>query len=85
MNLSKLSSPIRVYVIGTVISALILCSPVIALLMLIAAEALIDLLLAAGTGAVYCLAAGAIVLVLFRKYRGFSPVMLIRVPSLPRS
>jgi hypothetical protein len=85
MNLSKPSSPVRGYVIGAVISALILCSPVIALLMLIAAEALVDLLLAAGTGAVYGLAAGVIVLILFRNFRGFWPVALITAPSVPES
>jgi hypothetical protein len=85
MNLGKQSNPILGYVIGAAISALILCSPVIVLLMLIAAEALIDLLLVAGTGAIYGIAAGVIGLFLFRKFRGFSPITLIRVPAVPKS
>jgi hypothetical protein len=85
MNLGKQSNPIPGYVIGAAISALILCSPVIALLMLIAAEALIDLLLVAGTGAIYSIAAGVSCLFLFQKFLGFSPVTLIRVPAVPKS
>ena len=77
MNLSSQSNSIRNYVIGGGISVLILCSPVIALLALIAAEALVDLLLVAGTVAVYGLTAGLIGLFLvrtsvpFRRSRSF--------------
>ena len=85
MKLSTHPNPIRDYVIGAAISVLILCSPVIALLMLIAAEALVDLLLLAGAGAVYGLVAGVIGLFLVRKFRTFSLVTLIGVPSLAKS
>jgi hypothetical protein len=84
MNVSTRQRPIRGYVIGAAISALALLSPVIAFLMLIAAEALTDLLLAAGTGAIYCIAAVAIGWVLFRKFRVFSPITLNTVPSLAK-
>src|SRR5262252_6270251 len=49
MNLSKPVNPIRNYASGSVIAALILLSPVIAFLMVIAAEMLIDLLMVGGT------------------------------------
>ena len=49
MNLSKPVNPIRNYTFGSVIAALILLSPVIAFLMAIAAEMLIDLLMVGGT------------------------------------
>jgi hypothetical protein len=44
MNLSKPVSPIRNYAFGSVMTALILFSPVLAFLIVIVAEMLIDLL-----------------------------------------
>jgi hypothetical protein len=67
MNLSKPVNPIRNYAFGSVIAALILLSPVIAFVMVIAAEMLIDLLMMGGTSAVCAVAAG-IGLVLFRRF-----------------
>ncbi|MBV8089241.1 MAG: hypothetical protein JO139_06645 [Alphaproteobacteria bacterium] len=55
------------------------------MLMLIAAEALVDLLLVAGTGAVYGLVAGVIGLFLVRNFRTFSPGTLIRAASVLKS
>ena len=49
MNLSKPVNLIRYYAFGSVIMALILLSPVIGFLMVIAAEMLIDLLMVGGT------------------------------------
>jgi len=68
MNLSKPVNPIRNYAFGSVIAALMLPSPVIAFLMVIAAEMLIDLLMMGGTSAVCAVAAGGIGLVLSRKF-----------------
>jgi hypothetical protein len=68
MNLSKPVNPIRSYAFGSVIVALILLSPVVAFLVVIAAEMLIDLLIVDGTSAVCVVAAGGIGLVLFRKF-----------------
>ena len=68
MNLSKPFNPIRNYAFGSVITALILLSPVVAFLMVIAAEMLIDLLMVGGTSAVCAVAAAGIGLVLFRKF-----------------
>src|SRR3984893_8360241 len=68
MNLSKPVNPIRNYAVGSVITALILLSPVVAFLMVIAAEMLIDLLMMGGTSAVCVVAAGSIGLVLSRKF-----------------
>ena len=68
MNLSKPVNPIRNYAFGSVIAALILLSPVIAFLIAIAAEMLIDLLTVGGTSAVFAVAAGGIGLVLSRKF-----------------
>src|SRR5215472_9914001 len=68
MNLSKPANPIRYYAFGSVITALILLSPVVAFLMVIAAEMLIDLLMVGGTSAVCVVAAGGIGLVLSRKF-----------------
>jgi hypothetical protein len=66
MNLSKPVNPIRNYAV--VITALILFIPVVAFLMVIAAEMLIDLLMVGGTSAVCVVAAGSIGLVLSRKF-----------------
>jgi hypothetical protein len=66
-NLSKPVSPIRNYAFGSVITALILLSPVFAFLVVIAAEMLIDLLIVGGTSAVCAVAVGGIGLVLSRK------------------
>jgi len=68
MNLSKPVNPIRNYAVGSVITALILLGPVAALLMVAAAEMLIDLLILGGTSAVCAVAAGGIGLVLSRKF-----------------
>ena len=68
MNLSKPVNPIRNYAFGSVIAALILLSPVIAFLMAIAAEMLIDLLVVGGTSTVCAAAAGVIGLLLSRKF-----------------
>ena len=68
MNLSKPVNPIRNYAFGPVITALILLSPVIAFLMAIAAEMMIDLLRVGGTSAVCAFAAAGIGLVLYRKF-----------------
>ena len=48
MNLSKPVNPTRNYAVGSVITSLILLSPVVAFLMVIAAEMLIDLLIVGG-------------------------------------
>jgi hypothetical protein len=68
MNLSKPVNPIRNYAFGPVITALILLSPVVAFLMVIAAEMLIDFLMVGGTSAVCAVAAAGIGLVLLRKF-----------------
>jgi hypothetical protein len=68
MNLSKPVNPIRYYAFGSVFAALILLSPVLAFLMVIAAEILIDLLMVGGTSAVCSVAAGGIGLILCRKF-----------------
>jgi hypothetical protein len=68
MNLSKPVNPIRKYAFGSVIAVLILLSPVIAFLIAIAAEMLINLLMVGGTSAVCAAAASGIGLVLSRKY-----------------
>jgi hypothetical protein len=68
MNLSKPVNPIRNYAFRSVITALILLSPVIAFLMAIAAEMLIDLLMVGETSAVCAVAAGGIGLVLSRRF-----------------
>ena len=68
MILSKPVNPIRYYAFGSVITALLLLSPVIAFLMVIAAEMLIDSLIVGGTSAVCAVAAGGIGLVLSRKF-----------------
>ena len=68
MRLSKPATPVRNYAVGSAIAALILLGPVAAFLMVIAAEMLIDLLIAGGTSAVCAVAAGSIGLVLSRKF-----------------
>ena len=68
MNLSKPVNPIRYYAFGSVFAGLILLSPVLAFLMVIAAEILIDLLMVGGTSAACAVAAGGIGLVLCRKF-----------------
>jgi hypothetical protein len=59
---------VRNWAAGSAIAALVLLSPVIAFLMVLAAETLIDLLMEAGTAADCTIAAGAIGWALFRKY-----------------
>jgi len=68
MRPSKPANPVRNYAIGSAIAALILLSPVVAFLLVIAAEMLIDLLVVGGTGAVCAVAAGSIGLVVSRKF-----------------
>jgi uncharacterized membrane protein len=82
MNLSKPVNPIRNYAFGSVIAALILLSPVIAFLIAIAAEMLIDLLTVGGTSAVFAVAAGGIGLVLSRKFWRRPEVMDQAEPEL---
>ena len=67
MNLSKPVNPIRNYAFGSAITALILLGLLVAFLMVIAAEMLIDLLMVGGTSAACAVAAGSIGLVLSRK------------------
>jgi len=68
MNLSKPVNASRNYAFGSMIAALILLSPVVAFVMVIAAEILTDLLMVGGTSAVCAVAAGSIGLVLSRKF-----------------
>jgi hypothetical protein len=68
MNLGKPVNPIRNYAFGSVITALILLSPVLAFLVIMTAEMLIDLLMVGGTSAVCAVGAGGIGLVLSRKF-----------------
>ena len=68
MSPSVLANPVRNYAVGSAIAALILLGPVAALLMVAAAEMLIDLLIVGGTSAVCAVAAGGIGLVLSRKF-----------------
>jgi len=68
MSPSKPPHPIQNYAFGSVITALAVLSPVVAFLMVIAAEMLIDLLMVGGTSAVCVVAAGSIGLVLSRKF-----------------
>jgi hypothetical protein len=70
-------SSVRDWAAGSVIVALILLSPIVAFLVVIAAEMLIDLVIEVGAAAVCVVAAGAIGLVLLRKY-GWRP----RTPQL---
>jgi hypothetical protein len=68
MNLGKPVNPIRNYAFGSVITALILLSPVVAFVMVIAAEMLIDFLMVGGTSAVCAVAAGGVGFALSRKF-----------------
>ena len=68
MNLAKPVNPIRNYAIGSVITALILLSPVLAFVVIMTAEMLIDLLIVGGTSAVCAVAAGGLGLLLSRKF-----------------
>jgi hypothetical protein len=61
-------SGIRNSALGSAIAALIPLSPIVAFLMILAAEMLIDLLIEVGATADCALAAGAIGWVLYRKY-----------------
>jgi len=82
MNLAKPVNPIRNYGVRSVITALILLSPVVAFLMVIAAEMLIDLLMVGGTSAVCAAAAAGIGLVLYRKFWRRPQVALQSRPEL---
>jgi hypothetical protein len=64
----KLSN-VRNWTVGSAIAALILLSPVFALLMFITAEMLIDLLMEGGATAVWAVAASGMGWVLFRNLR----------------
>jgi len=68
MSPSKPANPVRNCAVGSAIAALILLGPVAALLMVAAAEMLIDLLIVGGTSAVWAITAGGIGLVLSRKF-----------------
>ena len=57
----------RTWVVWSAVAAVLLVSPVLAFLLIIAAEMLIDLLTEAGTTAVYAVAIGALGWVLFRR------------------
>jgi hypothetical protein len=67
MKPRKTVNPVRKYAVGSVITALLLLSPVVALLMVSAAEMLIDVLIAGGASAVCAVAASGFGLVLVRK------------------
>jgi hypothetical protein len=71
VNFSKQVSPIWGYSAGSLITALALLGPAVALLMFIATEVLIDLLLETGVSGVCMIAAGAIGLVLSRNSPDF--------------
>jgi len=58
---------LRTWVVWSVVAAVLLVSPVLAFLLIIAAEILIDLLMEAGTTAVSAIAICAIGWVLFRR------------------
>ena len=68
MDLHKPAVPFPKYAVGLVVAALVLLSPSFAFLMFIAAEALIDLLMAASAGAVCVVIVAAIGLALFRRF-----------------
>ena len=68
MRVSKPVNPMRNYAVGSAITALILFGPVLAFLVVIAAEMLTDLLMVGGTSAVCAVAAGGIGLALSRKF-----------------
>ena len=59
---------LRSWVVWLVVAAVLLVSPVLAFLMIISAEMLIDLLMEAGTTAVSAIAVGAVGWVLFRRF-----------------
>jgi hypothetical protein len=82
MNLSKPVNPIRNYGVRSVITALILLSPVVALLLVIAAEMLIDLLMVTGASTVCAVVAGAMGLVLSRRFWQHPKVVLQSEPEL---
>ena len=82
MSPSKPANPVRNYAVGAAIAALILLGPVAALLMVAAAEMLIDLLIVE-TSAVCAVAAGSIGLVLSRKFWRRPEMMLQAEPELP--
>jgi len=68
MNPSKAVNAIRNYAGRSAIAALILLSPIIVFLMVIATEGLIDLLVVAGPTTACAAATGAVGLVLSRKF-----------------
>src|SRR5436189_127333 len=76
------ADPARNYAVGSAIAALILLGPVAALLMVAAAEMLIDLLIVGGTSAVCAVAAGSIGLMLFRKFWRRPNVVHLSEPEL---
>jgi hypothetical protein len=83
MSPSKPANPVRNYAVGSAIAALILLGPVAALLMVAAAEMLIDLLIVEGTSAVCAVAAGSIGLVLSRKFWRRPEMMFQAESELP--
>jgi hypothetical protein len=76
MKPRKTVNPVRKYAVGSVITALLLFSPVVALLMVSAAEMLIDVLIAGRASAVCAVVAGGFGLVLVRKFWRRPAVML---------
>ena len=82
MHLSKPANPIRNHAFGSGITVLILLSPVVAFVMVIAAEMLIDLLMVGGASAACAVAAGGIGLVLSRKFRRHPEVVHQSEPEL---
>jgi hypothetical protein len=82
MSPSKPAHPIQNYAFGSVITALAVLSPVVAFLMVIAAEMLIDIVMVGATSAACAVAAGGIGLVLSRKFWRRLEVVLQSEPEL---
>jgi len=76
MTPKKTVNPVRKYAVGSVITALLLLSPVVALLLVSAVEMLVDVLIVGGASAVCVVAAGGFGLVLVRKFWRRPAVML---------
>ena len=59
---------VRYWTVASMIAGLILLSPIVAFLMIISAEMLIDLLMGAGTTVFYTIAVGAVGRLLVRRF-----------------
>lgn len=68
LRAGTLSGSVRYWTVASVIAGLTLLSPVVAFLMIIATEVLIDALMEAGTTVVSAIAIGAVGWVLFRRF-----------------